>query len=320
MSAPLLSVSELTVRFPARGGRTVHAVESVSLTIAQGGTLGLVGESGSGKSTTARAIAGLQAPTAGEVRVDGEPFGPRSAPALRRRVQMVFQDPYSSLDPRRPVGWSVEEPLMLHGVGTAAVRRARALAALDACGLDPRLSLRYPHELSGGQRQRVAIARALVVEPELVVLDEPTSALDVSVRAQVIELLCDLRRRFSIAYLFVSHDLAVVRRVCEQVAVMYLGRILEYGPREQLFKAPQHPYTRALLASVPTLGRDLAPPPLGGDPASPLAPPPGCAFHPRCPHRHEVADERCSLEVPFLREHGASHVACHLQTTPLTPR
>ena len=317
MSA-LLKVENLCVRFPARDGRTVHAVEDVSLSIPAGGALGLVGESGSGKSTTARAIAGLQAPSAGRVLLDGEPFGPDSARSARQRVQMVFQDPQGSLDPRRPVGWSVEEPLALQDAGTAMTRRARALAALDACGLDPRLALRYPHELSGGQRQRVAIARALVVEPELVILDEPTSALDVSVRAQVVNLLCDLRQRFGLAYLFVSHDLAVVRRVCEDVAVMYLGRIVERAPRSELFTSPRHPYTRALLAAVPEIGRDLALAPLAGEPASPLAPPSGCAFHPRCPRRAEVSANRCSLELPALEEHGSAALACHLAAQSVT--
>ena len=319
MSA-LLRVEELCVRFPARDGRTVHAVESVTLSIPAGGALGLVGESGSGKSTTARAIAGLQAPTEGRVLLDGVPFGPDSPRAARQRVQMVFQDPQGSLDPRRPIGWSVEEPLALQATGAPRTRRARALAALDACGLDPKLALRYPHELSGGQRQRVAIARALVVEPELVILDEPTSALDVSVRAQVVNLLCDLRRRFGLAYLFVSHDLAVVRRVCDEVAVMYLGRIVERGPRGELFSSPRHPYTQALLAAVPEVGRDLALAPLAGEPASPLAPPSGCAFHPRCPHRAEVLGDRCALALPTLTPRGGGALACHLDEPPVTRR
>jgi oligopeptide/dipeptide ABC transporter ATP-binding protein len=316
----LLRVEELCVRFPARDGRTVHAVESVTLSIPAGGALGLVGESGSGKSTTARAIAGLQAPTEGRVLLDGVPFGPDSPRAARQRVQMVFQDPQGSLDPRRPIGWSVEEPLALQATGAPRTRRARALAALDACGLDPKLALRYPHELSGGQRQRVAIARALVVEPELVILDEPTSALDVSVRAQVVNLLCDLRRRFGLAYLFVSHDLAVVRRVCDEVAVMYLGRIVERGPRGELFSSPRHPYTQALLAAVPEVGRDLALAPLAGEPASPLAPPSGCAFHPRCPHRAEVLGDRCALALPTLTPRGGGALACHLDEPPVTRR
>lgn len=314
----LLRVEKLCVRFPAREGGTVRAVEDVSLAIQRGGALGLVGESGSGKSTTARAIAGLQPPTEGRVILAGEPFGPASDRATRQRVQMVFQDPQGSLDPRRPVGWSVEEPLALQGSGSSLSRRARALAALDACGLDPRLAVRYPHELSGGQRQRIAIARALVVEPELVILDEPTSALDVSVRAQVVNLLCDLRRRFGLAYLFVSHDLAVVRRVCEEVAVMYLGRVVEQAPRAELFRNPRHPYTRALLAAVPELGREFSVEPLGGEPASPLAPPSGCAFHPRCPQRTEVSGNRCALELPLLTQDAAGAVACHLAEPSLT--
>jgi len=315
----LLTVENLCVRFASREGRTVHAVEGVSFSIPSGGALGLVGESGSGKSTTARAIAGLQAPSEGRVLLDGEPFGRQSARSARARVQLVFQDAQGSLDPRRPVGWSVEEPLALQGSGTAKSHRARAFAALDACGLDPRLSLRYPHELSGGQRQRVAIARALVSEPQLVILDEPTSALDVSVRAQIVNLLCDLRQRFGLAYLFVSHDLAVVRRVCEDVAVMYLGRIVERAPRSELFASPRHPYTQALLAAVPEIGRDLALAPLALDPASPLAPPSGCAFHPRCPRRSEVPAQRCSLELPLLQTHGDAALSCHLAAGSVPP-
>ncbi len=314
MSAPLIELENLCVRFATRTG-LVHAVENVSLTIPHGGSLGLVGESGSGKSTTARAIAGLQPPSEGRVKLDGADFGAHSSHETRRRVQMVFQDAAGSLDPRRPVAWSVEEPLAAHGLDTRRGRRARALAALDACGLDPTLSLRYPHELSGGQRQRVAIARALVSQPDLLVLDEPTSALDVSVRAQVVNLLVELRARFGLAYLFVSHDLAVVRRVADELAVMYLGRIVESGPREQLLSAPAHPYTRALLAAIPELvTRPVAPPePLEGEPASPLSPPTGCAFHPRCPRRYEVPGERCSRELPLLAPHGPSFAACHLR-------
>ena len=313
MNAPFLAVENLCVRFATRSG-VVHAVENVSLSIARGGALGLVGESGSGKSTTARAIAGLQVPTEGRVRLDGTDFGASSGHETRRRVQMVFQDAAGSLDPRRPIAWSVEEPLAVHGLDTRRGRRARALAALDACGLDPTLSLRYPHELSGGQRQRVAIARALVVQPDLLVLDEPTSALDVSVRAQVVNLLVELRARFGLAFLFVSHDLAVVRRVADEIAVMYLGRIVESGPREQILGSPSHPYTRALLSAIPELvSSPVEPPaPLEGEPASPLAPPAGCAFHPRCPRRHEVPGERCSRELPTLVSRGTSSVACHL--------
>jgi oligopeptide/dipeptide ABC transporter ATP-binding protein len=314
VSAPFLEVENLCVRFPTRAG-LVHAVENVSLAIARGGSLGLVGESGSGKSTTARAIAGLQAPTEGHVKLEGAEFGPDSSHEARRRVQMVFQDAAGSLDPRRSVAWSVEEPSAAHGLDTRRGRRARALAALDACGLDPALSLRYPHELSGGQRQRVAIARALVSQPDLLVLDEPTSALDVSVRAQVVNLLVELRARFGLAYLFVSHDLAVVRRVADEIAVMYLGRIVEFGPREQVLRAPAHPYTRALMAAIPELvSAPVAPPaPLEGEPASPLTPPTGCAFHPRCPRRHEVEGERCVREAPLLVPRGISSVACHLR-------
>lgn len=320
MSSILLDVAGVRVHFPERGGswfgprRTIRAVDGVSFQLERGESLGLVGESGSGKSTTARVVAGLQTPTAGAVRLHGQLFGPRAPRSVRRHVQMVFQDPYASLDPRRPIGWTVEELLAVHGLLKPRQRRLRVLAALDACGLEALYVHRYPHELSGGQRQRVAIARALVAEPELLVCDEPTSALDVSVRAQIVNLLCELRERFELALLFVSHDLAVVRRVCEQVAVMYLGHVVELAPRSQLFDAPRHPYTRALLAAIPR-GDPEHPAPhvaLLGEPPSPMHPPSGCVFHPRCPRAGDVAGERCARELPKLVQSGDALVACHL--------
>ena len=320
MSDALLSVRELAVRFDAPRGAFVRAVDGVSFEIEPGSALGLVGESGSGKTTVARAIVGLQAPSAGSITLHGAPLGSvesGASRARRRHVQMVFQDPYSSLDPRRTTAEIVAEPLAIHGLLKPRERRLRALAALDACGLEAGFFRCYPHQMSGGQRQRVAIARALVVEPELVVCDEPTSALDVSVRAQIVNLLCELRARFGLAYLFISHDLAVVRRVCERVAVMYFGKLVEVGSREQVFGAPQHPYTRALLAAVPCA--DPAQPsthvPLAGDPPSPSRPPSGCAFHPRCADRVRVAGDLCAREAPLLLPDATMTTAsaCHLR-------
>jgi peptide/nickel transport system ATP-binding protein len=321
--APLLEVRDLCVDFAVRGrGRTLlRAVDHVSFDVPPGGALGLVGESGSGKSTIARALVGLQRPSSGVIRFGGVELA--SLPGeRRRRIGLVFQDPYGSLDPRRLVGDTVLEPLAVGGIGKPRSRRLKALAALDACGLEARTSLRYPHELSGGQRQRVAIARALVVEPELLICDEPTSALDVSVRAQILELLRDLRRRYGLAILAISHDLAVVRHVCDEVAVLYLGRLLEIGPADELFRTPLHPYTRALLEAVPIPDperrqvREIA----RGDPPSPLSPPPGCVFHPRCGERDEVPSGRCSSVKPELpppdssglNARPASRAACHL--------
>ncbi len=324
----LLDVRGLTVRFPIRGRGlfahspgAIHAVEDVSLTLERGGALGLVGESGSGKSTIARAIVGLQRPTSGSVKFDGTELTTltdRERRPFRRRVQMVFQDPTGSLDPRMTVGAIVAEPLAIQGVGTRRDRRARAASLLESVGLAASLAERYPHEFSGGQRQRIGIARALALEPELLVLDEPVSALDVSVQASVVNLLAELRARLGLAYLFIAHDLAVVRHVCERVAVMYLGRIVEEGPRESLFAEPRHPYTQALLSAVPVpdpiAERARSRIVLAGDPPSPANPPSGCAFHPRCPRRAEVPEDRCRRELPILRSRpdSAANSACFL--------
>jgi oligopeptide/dipeptide ABC transporter ATP-binding protein len=324
LAAPLCEVRGLEVRFAARrrgilgAARWLQAVRGVDFSIAPGGALGLVGESGCGKSTVARAVVGLQAPSAGSILLDGldrSTARGEQLRALRRKVGIVFQDPYASLEPRQPVSESVLEPLAIAGALKPRVRRMRVLAAFDAVGLDSGLYHRYPHELSGGQRQRVAIARALVLEPRLLVCDEPTSALDLSVRAQIVNLLADLRARFGLALLFISHDLAVVRRLVDHVAVMYLGRIVEHGPRDALFEAPQHPYTQALLSAVVAPhardGRERIV--LSGELPSPLAPPPGCAFHPRCFARERVPGQRCESEDPQLLESGAQRRrACHL--------
>ena len=314
MSAAVLEVVDLAVHFPGRGGAPVRAVDGVSFAIAPGETLGLVGESGCGKSTVSNAVVGLIAPTRGSVRVLGtEMAGADRATkhALRARVQMVFQDPVTSLNPRMSVGAAVGEPLLVRGIARGAALRARVGELLDEVGLRPEHAGRYPHQFSGGQRQRIVIARALALRPDLLVCDEPVSALDVSVRAQILNLLVALQARRGMASLFVSHDLAVVRHVCDRVAVMYLGRLVELAARDVLFAEPRHPYTRALLAAVPepdpVAQRAKPRVPLAGEIPSPANPPPGCTFHTRCP----FATELCRREVPNWRPLGGSMVACH---------
>ncbi|UFN49279.1 ATP-binding cassette domain-containing protein [Roseomonas sp. OT10] len=308
----LLSLQGVSRHYPLRPplfGRArpdapaVRAVTEVSLDIAAGEILGLVGESGSGKSTLGRLALLLEPLTAGTVRFAGA--DPAADPkGFRRQAQMVFQDPQSSLNRGMRIGRILDSPLALHaGLGRAA-RRQRVAELLRLVGLRPEHAERYPHELSGGQRQRVGIARALAVDPRFVVLDEPTSALDVSIQAQVVNLLLDLRERLGLTYLFISHDLKLVRWLCDRIAVMYLGRIVELGPAEALWAAPRHPYTRILLASA----AEGEAPPLGGEMPSPVHPPSGCAFHPRCP----AAGPRCATEMPRLREAGGVAVACHL--------
>ncbi|MFP5020934.1 ABC transporter ATP-binding protein [Pseudonocardia phyllosphaerae] len=330
MSTPLLEVDDLEVHFPITRGvvvqRTVghvRAVDGVSLRIERGETYGLVGESGCGKSTLGRAILKLTEPTAGSVTFDGDDVAGLSGEPLRRarrRFQMVFQDPLSSLDPRQSVGSLLAEGLRAHGLskGTEADRE-RLVGLMEAVGLPPAALSRYPHEFSGGQRQRIGIARALCVEPDLIVADEPVSALDVSVQAQVLNLLRSLQRELGLTYLVIAHDLAVVRHVSDRVGVMYLGSLVEEAPAGELYGEPLHPYTRALLSAVPepdpaaedTRERIL----LTGDLPSPAAPPPGCRFHTRCPWRQE---DRCATERPQLRVldgatgAAAEHrVACH---------
>ncbi|MGE4503907.1 MAG: ABC transporter ATP-binding protein [Desulfovibrionaceae bacterium] len=294
---------------------TVRAVDGVSLDVLQGETLGLVGESGCGKSTLARLILGLERPTSGAVVLKGRPLGQWSRAELSRTVQLIFQDPYSSLNPRQSIGSIVREPLDIHGQGSRAERRAAVAEALDRVGLLPEHADRYPHEFSGGQRQRVAIARALVLRPELVVCDEPVSALDVSIRAQVLNLLAELQNDLGLTYVFISHDLSVVGHTADRVAVMYLGRVVELAGARELFATPEHPYTRALLSAVPVPDPDAAQDAnrdrvrLAGDLPSPLAPPPGCPFHPRCPE----AMPRCARELPPTFEpRPGHHAACWL--------
>jgi oligopeptide transport system ATP-binding protein len=317
----ILEVRDLVKHFEVGGGLfggppgLVKAVDGVSFAIRRGETLGLVGESGCGKTTTGRCILQLERPTSGQVIFEGvdlTALGQVELRAVRRRVQVIFQDPYSSLNPRMTVGQIIAEPLGVHGiVPEPRAREARMKSLLERCGLLPAMALRYPHELSGGQRQRVGIARALAMEPSLIVCDEPVSALDVSIQAQIINLLEELQADFGLTYLFVAHDLSVVRHISDRVAVMYLGKIVEITDRKSLYDNPLHPYTQALLSAVPIpdpaveAGRERTV--LGGEVPSPLNPPSGCVFHPRCP----IAIDDCSRAIPELREIQSEHrVAC----------
>ena len=317
-TGPLLRAEGLVKHFPLQRGffgrpeKAVRAVDGVSFDIATGETVALVGESGSGKSTVGRLVLRLLEPTAGKVLVDGEnifDLNEARLRALRRSLQIIFQDPFASLNPRMTVGQILAEPLKLHGLADGA-RSQRVAELLHLVGLGSRHARRYPHEFSGGQRQRIGIARALAVEPRLIVCDEPVSALDVSIQAQVLNLLQDLQRRFKLSYLFIAHDLAVVKHIATRVVVMYLGKIVECGPTRALFAEPRHPYTQALLSAIPVpepaakRGRII----LQGDVPSAIDPPSGCRFRTRCPH----ARERCRIEDPPLIENGAGHsVACH---------
>ncbi|MBB6052428.1 ABC transporter ATP-binding protein [Armatimonas rosea] len=304
----MLTVRDLSVQFALGGGKLVRAVDGVSFSVAKGETLGIVGESGCGKSTTGRALLRLLPITGGTVTFDGQDVQSLRGPellAFRRRVQMVFQDPYASLSPRLSVGQLVSEPLEIHGI--EGDKKARVEALLKSVGLPEGIASRYPHAFSGGQRQRIGIARALALNPELIILDEPVSALDISVRAQVVNLLMDLQQERGIAYIFIGHDLALIRHIAHRVAVMYLGRIVELGTAEAIYTNPRHPYTRSLLASAPlpdpTKRRESAP--LEGDPPSPLNIPSGCRFRTRCP----FAQPLCAEKDPALDpETGA---ACH---------
>ncbi|MCY1226881.1 putative D,D-dipeptide transport ATP-binding protein DdpF [compost metagenome] len=314
----LLETRQLQKRFSLKPGllgrmagkpvQAVHAVNEVSLQVRKGEVLGVVGESGCGKSTLGRMLAGLLPPSGGEIAWEGRRADVASA-GYHRAVQMVFQNPYASLNPRLRIGHAITEGAVYHRLASRARAAELAGELLQQVGLDPSYAERYPHEFSGGQRQRVAIARALALRPRLLICDEAVSALDVSVQAQIINLFMQLRREHGLTYVFISHNLAVVEHMSDRVAIMYLGRVVESGDARTVFAAPNHPYTRALLADAPRLGGGTAShQPIRGELPSPLAPPSGCAFHPRCPH----ASARCAAEVPMLRDVGGRLSACHL--------
>jgi peptide/nickel transport system ATP-binding protein len=313
LAEPLLKVENLVVEYVV-GGKTVHAVSSVSLDIARGETLGLVGESGCGKSTLGRAVLQLRQARSGKVLFDGNDLTAMHGDALRKmrqRVQLIFQDPIASLNPRRRVGDIVAEPLVISGVKDPEKRKQMVSDVLAAVGLDPALVMgRLPHEFSGGQCQRICIARALVLNPDFIICDEPVSALDVSIRAQILNLLEEMKTRYGLTLLFIAHDLAVVKAVSDRVAVMYLGRLCEVAPSEQLFARPAHPYTALLIEAIPVPDPDMRPAEAVavGEPPSPIAPPSGCRFRTRCPR----ADARCAAEMPELRAVApGQYAACH---------
>ena len=323
---PLVEVEHLTKHFPIKQGvfsrakGVVHAVEDVTLTVNRGETLGIVGESGCGKSTTARLIVRLLDPTSGAIRFDGRDItrvGQRRLRPLRQEMAIIFQDPYSSLNPRKSVGQIIAEPFAIHR--TEKDKKQRVQELLDRVGLSPEHYNRYPHEFSGGQRQRIGIARALALQPKLIVCDEPVSALDVSVQAQILNLLKSLQDEFDLTYVFISHDLSVIRQIADRIAVMYLGRVVELGDSESIYEHPKHPYTAALLSAVPRAsrgGRERIV--LTGDVPSPVDPPQACVFHPRCPRFHEG---HCDVEEPELRELAPGQsAACHypLEKWPMT--
>ncbi len=319
MNDIILESKGLKKYFPIRKGfflrevGFVKAVDDVDLTVMRGETLGLVGESGCGKSTLGRALIRLYEPTAGTIQFDGTDFLHAKGENLRQKrkdLQMIFQDPYASLDPRMTVGQIIEQPFHIHNMLSSTERRVRVKQLLELVGLKASHVNRYPHEFSGGQRQRISIARAIALDPKLIICDEPVSALDVSIQAQILNLLKDLQGRLKLTYVFISHDLSVIEHVCDRIAVMYLGRIVEIASRDELFKNPQHPYTQALMSSIPTIGQGKKKMSkiLTGEIPSPIKPPPGCTFHPRCPYKMDI----CVSTPPALRGTAAHLRSCHL--------
>mgnify|MGYP004481810685 CR=1 FL=1 len=317
MAEPLIRVEDLKIYYPVKSKNSIgtsvsylRAVDGVSFDVYKGETFGIVGESGCGKSTTGRAIVGLLKPTEGEIYFEGKPTKELGRSEMARHLQIIFQDPYSSLDPRMTVGRCVCEPLNVHRVGTKAERKERVLELMREVGLREDQVGRFPHEFSGGQRQRIGVARALALNPDVIVCDEPVSALDVSIQAQILNLMRELQKKRNLTYIFISHNLSVVKHLCDRIAVMYLGHIVELADKADLFVNPSHPYTQALLAAIPVPDPDV-PSMMGvlsGDVPSPLNPPAGCCFHTRCPY----ATEQCCSQAPELREIAPGHmVACH---------
>ena len=320
-ATPILETTGLKLHFPVRGGifqratNSCKAVDGVDLLINSGETLGLVGESGCGKSTLGKTIARLYKPTAGNIRFEGQEIGDLKRKELqpfRREIQMIFQDPYESLNPRQTVGGILEEPYVIHKLGTREERRKWVKELLEKVGLPESSINRFPFEFSGGQRQRIGIARALALKPKLIICDEAVSALDVSIQSQILNLLLDLQKELGLTYLFISHDLAVVKHVSDRIAIMYLGRIVETGDAETIYQKPAHPYTQALLTAIPVPDPEHIPSKqiLEGDVPSPIHPPSGCHFHTRCPH----VEDRCRIEMPILEDAGTGQhrKACHL--------
>ncbi len=320
VSTPMLEVRDLQMHFPVREGILMRtskynkAVDGVSLTIAAGETLGLVGESGCGKSTLGRCISRLYQPTGGTVHFEGTDISHLRGAALkpyRQHIQMIFQDPMESLNARHTVEEILEEPFIIHGIGDKRQRKERVRKLLDTVGLPARSASRYPFEFSGGQRQRIGIARSIALNPKLIICDEPVSALDVSIQSQILNLLIDLQKEFNLSYLFIAHDLAVVKHISDRVAIMYLGKVTEAAASETIYRQAEHPYTQSLIAAIPVPDphRKAQRQIISGDVPSPIDPPPGCHFHPRCPR----VMERCRGEAPRLREVGSQHIsACHL--------
>lgn len=319
MNEIILEAKNIKKHFPIRKGlllrevASVKAVDDVSLTVRKGETLGLVGESGCGKSTLGRTLIRLYEPTSGDIILDGQDFLSLKGNALRKKrknIQMIFQDPYASLDPRMTVGQIIRQPMDIHNVGTSAERNQRALELIELVGLRKAHVNRYPHEFSGGQRQRISIARAIALNPELIICDEPVSALDVSIQAQILNLLKDLQEKLNLTYIFISHDLSVIEHTCDRIAVMYLGKIVEIADRDELFQNPQHPYTQALIGAIPRVGqgKKKMTKSLTGEVPSPINPPSGCAFHPRCPNKQEI----CTSQMPVLEGSENHKKACLL--------